>query len=148
VGTAAITGAGFHAVASHDEPEYDNEAWTATVADGRMTWSTDPFDTPALSNPLRWGTMYNFWFEANRAPVESVATITPHVPGGPVSFEGAVMAPSGVCAADWNDDGTVTSQDFFDFLDGFFSNNADFNSDGVTNSQDFFDFLTAFFTIC
>ncbi|MGE3108808.1 MAG: FG-GAP-like repeat-containing protein [Phycisphaerales bacterium] len=52
------------------------------------------------------------------------------------------------CPADWNNDNAVTSQDFFDFIAGFFSNNADFNGDGMTSSQDFFDFLAAFFQGC
>jgi hypothetical protein len=57
------------------------------------------------------------------------------------------IAPPG-CAPDWNHDGTVNSQDFFDFLAGFFNSNADYNGDGVTNSQDFFDFLSGFFAGC
>ena len=49
------------------------------------------------------------------------------------------------CPCDWNDDSTLTSQDFFDFIAAFFSDNGDFNEDGMTTSQDFFDFLACFF---
>ncbi|MBC7772582.1 MAG: hypothetical protein H7210_08830 [Pyrinomonadaceae bacterium] len=53
-----------------------------------------------------------------------------------------------VCPADFNSDGVVGSQDFFDFIAAFFSSDADFNADGSTTSQDFFDFLAAFFAGC
>ncbi len=54
------------------------------------------------------------------------------------------------CPSDFNNDGSVNSQDFFDFLTAFFAAapQADFNADGTVNSQDFFDFLTAFFAGC
>jgi len=71
--------------------------------------------------------------------------------GGVVSMTGgfwAVALPR--CSADINNDGVVSSQDFFDFISAFFSNNtlADFNSDGTITSQDFFDFIAAFFAGC
>jgi hypothetical protein len=52
------------------------------------------------------------------------------------------------CACDFNHDNVLNSQDFFDFLNCFFTNgcaNGDFNHDNVVNSQDFFDFLNCFF---
>ncbi|MBC7772021.1 MAG: PQQ-dependent sugar dehydrogenase [Pyrinomonadaceae bacterium] len=53
--------------------------------------------------------------------------------------------PPATCPCDWNDDLTLTSQDFFDFLAGFFNDNGDFNGDMMTTSQDFFDFIACFF---
>jgi hypothetical protein len=54
------------------------------------------------------------------------------------------------CPADFNLDGSVESQDFFDYLAAFFAGDpsADYTGEGVVNSQDFFEFLAAFFGGC
>lgn len=56
-----------------------------------------------------------------------------------------ICPPPPICPCDWNHDGALNSQDFFNFLVDFFGNNADFNGDMQTTSQDFFDFLSCFF---
>ena len=33
------------------------------------TWSTQTYDQNENANALRWGTMYNFWFDADAPPV-------------------------------------------------------------------------------
>ncbi len=64
---------------------------------------------------------------------------------GGVTSNPAVLFVGIPCPCDWNNDGSLNSQDFFDFLTPFFTGTADFNSDGFTNSQDFFDFITCLF---
>jgi hypothetical protein len=66
------------------------------------------------------------------------------------AYNGETWNLSATCEADFNGDGLVNSQDFFDFLAAFFAfaPAADFNHSGAIDSQDFFDFLTAFFAGC
>jgi hypothetical protein len=68
--------------------------------------------------------------------------------GGPPSHSSIELVFSmtpPACPSDWNSDGAVNSQDFFDYLNDFFAGSADFNYDGSTDPQDFFDFLNSFF---
>ena len=55
-----------------------------------------------------------------------------------------------VCLPDFNNDGSVTVQDIFDFLTAWFSSErtADMNSDGSVTVQDIFDFLGYWFAGC
>jgi hypothetical protein len=70
----------------------------------------------------------------------------------PATFTVIGDCPGEGCTADFNSDGAVNSQDYFDLLTAFFTAPpppaADFNGDGDFNSQDFFDFLTSFFDGC
>jgi hypothetical protein len=147
---ANITNVGFHDVNYHSGEPFDNTDWSSSVGASAVEWhSPQTFADNANSNALRWGTMYNFWFEANTPPTTGAITLGLFNPYTPQSIDFNGPVPSiGTCPADWNHDGTVTSQDFFDFVDAFFAGNADFNNNGTTDSQDFFDFLNAFFAGC
>jgi hypothetical protein len=143
------TNTGFHDVAYHSGEIYDGTDWPAAITPNGLQWATtQTFLQNPNANALRWGTMYNFWFEASTPPTTGQATLGLFKPHTPNSVSFGVPVPSAACRADWNDDGSVTSQDFFDFISDFFNNNADFNADGTTTSQDFFDFLALFFTPC
>ncbi len=57
------------------------------------------------------------------------------------------------CPADWNGDSFVNPQDWFDFVNDFFSRTGphgqhDFNDDAFENAQDFFDFVNHYFCGC
>ena len=84
--------------------------------------------------------------------LSGIATDTERDETWAVSTSGSVwrLRSGTACAADFNADSSVNSQDFFDFLNAFFAGGptADFNADSLVNSQDFFDFLNAFFASC
>lgn len=55
-----------------------------------------------------------------------------------------------LCPCDWNEDGALNAQDFFDYVNDVFAGSGprgdgDFNGDGFANEQDFFDFSNCFF---
>ncbi len=72
------------------------------------------------------------------------------VDGAVSAYFGRVDLQKPTCPTDFNTDGVINSQDFFDFLAAFFETSpaADFNHDDAVNSQDLFDFLAALFAGC
>jgi hypothetical protein len=75
--TAQVTNVGFHDVDYHSGEPYDGADWPASVSSTSIAWATTPFNDNPDANALRWGTLYNFRFDARvpprpPAPVELV----------------------------------------------------------------------------
>jgi hypothetical protein len=107
--------------------------------------------TGAFADPAGAGAIPIVVDMATDSPGERLGTLTissddPDRPSVVVTLRGTVIEAA--CPCDWNDSGTLDSQDFFDFLASFFAGSADFNGSGATDSQDFFDFLACFFNGC
>jgi hypothetical protein len=93
----AVTNIGFHDVDSHSGEPYSTTDWAASNAGGNVSWSTQTFAQNVNANALRWGTLYNFRFTADRAPVTGAVSLTLFKPGSPssVSVQAFVPDPSG-----------------------------------------------------
>ena len=88
-----ITNIEFNAVRSHGEA-FSNVPWNARRTDDSLIWETEPFELNPRSNPLRWGTLYNFRFDANVEATEVIATLHTFMPGIPSEFSGATLGPA------------------------------------------------------
>lgn len=81
----SILSTGFHAVRSHNEP-FSNDPWTVSIDGSSLTWST-------TDNPIRWGTLYNFWFTADTPPTDIPVTLGLFDNGNPASVSGITSCP-------------------------------------------------------
>lgn len=94
-----VTNLGFRDVDYHDGDGFpagtgvnqDGTDWTASVAGGFVTWTLN--DIGVNSNALRWGTTYNFRFDANSPPKTSVVNITFFKAGSPTDISTSAFVP-------------------------------------------------------
>lgn len=91
--TAKIRNVAFHDVSYHSGEPWFGTDWPATVSNGYITWITADFESNSLANALRWGTLYNFRFDANRAPQSSDIVLTLYKPGTPASVSATTVGP-------------------------------------------------------
>jgi hypothetical protein len=82
---AVVTNVGFKDVDYHsNEPGgYALTDWTASTAPGSVSWATQTHAVNPAANALRWGTTYNFRFDANLPPGN--VTLTLFKPGTPAA---------------------------------------------------------------
>jgi len=92
-----VTNFGFHGVTYRDgdgpgDVNFDNTPWPVLPAtNGRITWATTPISQNIRANAIRWGTTYNFRFDADSAPVRGLATVRLWATTG--SFAASVDVP-------------------------------------------------------
>ena len=74
---------------------YSSTPWDVDTTDPNfITWSTETFATNQNANAIRWGTLYNFRFDADQAPNPTNATVGFFKTGSPMGA--VVQAPGGV----------------------------------------------------
>jgi hypothetical protein len=94
----------FHAPLNH-APEahtdnYSNTPWPGTTVTGAIKWATDTFAVDPNANAIRFGTLYNFRFDANSAPGAVNGEVTTFKI--PATLQVAIMGPSPVGPQDCN----------------------------------------------
>ena len=89
-----VSNIGFHDVDYHSGEPYDLTDWTVTCSGGAIVWRTTTFATDPNANALRWGTTYNFRFDAAIAPSSAALTMSLFRPGTPSSVTAVVPGPN------------------------------------------------------
>ena len=72
---------------------YSSTPWTMTQAGNSITWNTETFAQNQNANAIRWGTLYNFRFDADQPPQSSSATVGFFKTGSPIMA--AIQGPTG-----------------------------------------------------
>jgi len=97
-----ISNVGFHA--PPQEPGWANDGtfnnqgfsstpWTVTQTSDSITWNTETLAQNQNANAIRFGTLYNFRFDADQPPQTSSATVGYFKTGSPMMV--AIWAPAG-----------------------------------------------------
>lgn len=96
---------------------FDGTDWTPAVTTGMVRWSTQSFAMNPNANALRWGTVYNFRFDASSPPTTVNATLD--LFKGGASQTAAVLGPACLLAGDINGDNIVNFTDLNLVLSSF-----------------------------
>ena len=143
-----ITNAGFHDVDYHSGEPYDPTDWSDVRNAADVTWSSpQTHDQNPDSNALRWGTMYNFRFDADAAPADGAVTLGLFKPGTPASVDAVLKVPGGTggkpCPADLDGSGDVAVDDLLLLIAAWGTAGGDITGDGNTDVDDLLVLLAA-----
>ena len=102
IGVANISNIGFHAPpqepgwandGTFNNQGYSSAPWTVTQAGISITWNSETFAQNQNANAIRWGTLYNFRFDADQPPQEANAMVGYFKTGSPTTV--AIAGPAG-----------------------------------------------------
>ncbi len=80
---ATKTNMGFRDIHHHSGEPYSTTDWNMMTDTASVEWAVvSSFGANPNANALRWGTVYNFWFDSAAAPADGDVTFTPFAPGG------------------------------------------------------------------
>jgi hypothetical protein len=97
-----VSNIGFHAPPQHpgwandgtfNNQGYSSAPWSVTQNPDSITWNTETFAQNQNANAIRWGTLYNFRFDADQPPQTASATVGFFKTGSPMMV--AIQAPAG-----------------------------------------------------
>ena len=72
---------------------YSSTPWAVTQASDSITWNSETFAQNQNANAIRFGTLYNFRFDADQPPQSANATVGFFKTGSPMTV--AIQAPAG-----------------------------------------------------
>lgn len=77
--------------------------WTSAFADGKVTWQTQTYQANPNANSLKYGRVFNFWFDASSVPVPTVASLGQFKPGVvETALQANTNAPGGLAQISGN----------------------------------------------
>jgi hypothetical protein len=103
---AQLQNIGFHDVDYHSGEPYSGFDWGPQLSVDSISWSTTDHGVDPNANALRWGTLYNFRFDADVPPVTGEVTLGLFLPGIPSQVQVAARIPS-----QCNNDGTCAGEE-------------------------------------
>jgi hypothetical protein len=97
-----VSNIGFHAPPQHPgwphdgtlgDAGYSSMPWAVTQVSDSITWNSETFAQNQNANAIRWGTLYNFRFDADQPPQAADATVGFFKTGSPMMV--AIQGPVG-----------------------------------------------------
>jgi hypothetical protein len=97
-----VSNIGFHAPPQHPgwahdgtqgDAGFSSTPWNVTSAPDSVTWNTETVAQNQNANAIRWGTLYNFRFDADQPPQAANATVGFFKTGSPMMV--AIQGPAG-----------------------------------------------------